>query len=71
MDKAMKIISLHFFILSIILFPLLATAQEDQDMIREEVRVVNVEVPVRVVYKGKPVANLKRSDFKLYESGKE
>ncbi|MCK4835511.1 MAG: hypothetical protein KAT17_02695, partial [Candidatus Aminicenantes bacterium] len=71
MDKTIKIFSLNLFILSIILFPLLATAQEDQDKIREEVRVVNVEVPVRVMYKGKPVTNLKRSDFKLYESGKE
>ncbi|MCK5220727.1 MAG: hypothetical protein KAR14_04040, partial [Candidatus Aminicenantes bacterium] len=33
--------------------------------------VINVEVPVRVMHKGKPVDNLKKSDFKLFENGKE
>ncbi|MEN8223139.1 MAG: hypothetical protein ABFR36_07745 [Acidobacteriota bacterium] len=33
--------------------------------------VINVEVPVRVMFKGKPVDNLKKSDFKLFENGKE
>lgn len=37
----------------------------------EEVEVVNVEVPVRVFYKGKPVANLKKSDFQLFIDGKK
>jgi len=39
--------------------------------IREDVNVVNVEVPVRVIFKGKPVDNLKKSDFRLFENGKE
>ena len=39
--------------------------------IREDMVVINVEVPVRVMHKGKPVDNLKKSDFKLFENGKE
>ena len=35
--------------------------------ITETVEVVNVEVPVRVFFKGKLVRNLTRKDFKLYE----
>ena len=39
--------------------------------IREDMVVINVEVPVRVMHKGKPVDNLKKSDFRLFENGKE
>lgn len=46
------------------------SAQEEDNTILEKVSVVNVEVPVRVVYRGKPVKDLKRSDFKIYEDGK-
>ncbi len=50
---------------------LTAVEQEEEELpIREDVKVVNVEVPVRVFYKGKPVDNLVRSDFKLYEDKK-
>lgn len=42
-------------------------AQEKDEQVREEVSVTNVEVPVRVFYKGKVVENLTRKDFKLYE----
>ncbi|MCK5056182.1 MAG: hypothetical protein KAT34_05975 [Candidatus Aminicenantes bacterium] len=41
--------------------------EQEQEPVREEVKVVNVEVPVRVFLKGKPVDNLSRDDFKLYE----
>jgi len=44
--------------------------EQEQAMAQEEVKVVNVEVPVRVFYKGKPVDNLNRDDFKLYEDKK-
>jgi hypothetical protein len=37
----------------------------------EEVEVVNVEVPVRVFYEGKPVTGLKKSDFQLFIDGKK
>ncbi|MCK4766043.1 MAG: hypothetical protein KAW12_27845 [Candidatus Aminicenantes bacterium] len=45
-------------------------AQQEKEDIRETVKVVNVEVPVRVYYKGKPVDNLTKADFKLYENRK-
>jgi hypothetical protein len=41
-----------------------------QQPVREEVKVVNVEIPVRVFYKGHTVNNLSRNDFKLYEDKK-
>ncbi len=44
--------------------------QQENEVLQETVRVVNVEVPVRVYYKGKPVDNLIKNDFKLYEGGK-
>ncbi len=36
--------------------------------IREDMVVINVEVPVRVMHKDKAVDNLKKSDFKLFEN---
>ena len=45
-------------------------ARQDDEVLKESVQVVNVEVPVRVYHKGKPVDNLTREDFKLYEGGK-
>ena len=45
-------------------------AQQEQEDIRESVKVVNVEVPVRVYENGKPVTNLTKADFKLYENKK-
>jgi hypothetical protein len=44
--------------------------QQEDEVLKESVRVVNVEVPVRVYLKGQPVDNLTREDFKLYERGK-
>jgi outer membrane lipoprotein-sorting protein len=43
----------------------------EHERIVEEVEVINVEVPVRVFYKKKPVKGLKKSDFKLYVDGEE
>jgi hypothetical protein len=56
-----------FFILIIVILPIFA---QEEDVIREEVSVVNIEVPVRVYLKGNQVENLSREDFELYE-GKE
>ncbi len=39
----------------------------DQEIIKEFVEVVNIEVPVRGFFKGKPVDNLAKKDFTLYE----
>jgi len=38
--------------------------------IREDIVVINVEIPVRVMFRGEPVDNLKKSDFQLFEDGK-
>jgi len=59
-----------FLITFFTLFSWIPYSQEKDDTILEKVGVVNVEVPVRVVYKGKPVDNLKKSDFRLYEDKK-
>jgi len=44
---------------------------QEHKRIREEVEVVNIEVPVRVFYKNKPVKGLKKKDFKLFLDGEE
>lgn len=46
-------------------------AHHDDEVLEESVRVVNVEVPVRVYYRGKPVDNLTRKDFRLTVGGKK
>jgi hypothetical protein len=46
------------------------TAQQDKEDVRESVKVVNIEVPVRVYHNGKPVENLTKADFQLYENRK-
>jgi hypothetical protein len=45
--------------------------EKEHKRIREEVEVVNVEVPVRVFYKNKPVKGLKKEDFQLFLDGEE
>jgi hypothetical protein len=37
----------------------------------EKVTVTNIEVPVRVLYKNKPVTNLSKGDFTVYEGNKK
>jgi hypothetical protein len=51
----------------------LYTAPQDQEheKIVEKVTVTNVEVPVRVLLKGKPVGDLSKDDFILYENKKK
>lgn len=49
-----------------------ASAQEkEHEPIVEKVTVTNVEVPVRVLYKGEPVTDLTKDDFTLYENKKK
>ncbi len=57
-------------ILVFVLFFLAFISGQEKE-IREDMVVINVEVPVRVMHKGKPVDNLKKSAFKLFENGKE
>ncbi len=48
------------------------SAQEkEHEPIVEEVTVTNVEVPVRVLYKGTPVTDLTKDDFTIYENKKK
>jgi hypothetical protein len=48
------------------------SAQEQEHKpIVEEVTVTNVEVPVRVLYKGEPVTDLTKEDFTIYENKKK
>jgi len=56
------------FIILLLLFPVL-DSQQDQP-VKEKIDVVNVEVPVRVHYKGRPVDNLTKDDFKIFEGKK-
>ena len=64
----MKKIFVYFAILVLTIMPLFS--QQEDLKLREEVSVVNMEVPVRVFYKGKSVDDLNKNDFKLYEDGK-
>jgi len=49
---------------------LLANQTQDREhqRILENVTVTNIEVPVRVLYKGKPVAGLTAEDFEIFEN---
>jgi VWFA-related protein len=52
-------------------FPSAAQKAEPQSTVREEARVVVVEVPVNVTDReGHPVQNLKAEDFEVYDDGK-
>lgn len=46
-------------------------SQQEQETIREEVEVVNVQLPVWVFHKKKPVKGLDKKDFELFVNGKE
>jgi hypothetical protein len=50
---------------------LLARPYQEHKPIKEEVAVTNIEVPVRVMYKGKPVGDLTEEDFTIYENKKQ
>jgi len=64
MKKTITIFLILFILIISFLWP-----QEDEVTTTETVSVVNVEVPVRVFLKDKPVDNLSKNDFKLYENG--
>jgi len=64
MKKLLPFIALFFFFLnsSFNLVP-------GQEKPQEEVTVIAVEVPVRVIHKGQIVKNLTKEDFEIYENG--
>ncbi|MCP4147101.1 MAG: hypothetical protein GY757_05060 [bacterium] len=49
----------------------MAADEKKQERIVEEVTVTNVEVPVRVLYKGKPAAGLTVDDFEVFDGKKK
>jgi hypothetical protein len=73
MPKSIKssIKSLILIALFAAFFPAADTAAQSHEKIVEEVEVVNVEVPVRVFLKGKPVTGLQKNDFKLFVNGEK
>ncbi len=58
---------ISFPALAFILLCAFLPAAESQDVLKEKVEVVNVEVPVRVFRAGQPVSDLAREDFRLSE----
>lgn len=50
---------------------LIARPYQEHEPIKKKVIVTNVEVPVRVLYKGRPVTNLTKEDFIIYENRKK
>jgi len=46
-------------------------SSQEHEPIVEKVAVYNVEVPVRVLYNGKPVVDLTKEDFTVYEDNKK
>ena len=56
-----------FFLLT--LYPFILHPVQEQKTSQEEVTVIAVEVPVRVLHKGQFVRNLTKEDFDLYENG--
>ncbi|MCP5051878.1 MAG: hypothetical protein GY940_32220 [bacterium] len=73
---AVFVFSLFFFILAGAAFVPLAgqetgDPEDSQERIVEKVDVTNVQVPVRVIHKGKPVTHLTIGDFTLYEGKKK
>jgi len=56
-----------FFLLT--LHPFILQPVQEQKTSQEEVTVIAVEVPVRVLHKGQFVKNLTQEDFEIYENG--
>ena len=65
----MKKVIIFFYFFIILMFH--NSVLSNEKIIRETELVLNIEVPVRVMQKGKLVGNLQKSDFKLFEGGKE
>ncbi|MCP4147372.1 MAG: hypothetical protein GY757_06440 [bacterium] len=59
------------FFLIMLTFLSAADEKEKEERIVEKVTVTNVEVPVRVLHRGKPVDNLTAEDFEIFEGRKK
>lgn len=64
-----KFYHLYFLILFISLMTIVLIPAPRKRQIQEEVTVVAVEVPVRVIQKGQTIKNLTKEDFEVYENG--
>jgi hypothetical protein len=76
MNRQKKILFMFFCIFMVVGFLSFVPgtglrADQEQERIVEKITVTNVEVPVRVLYKGKPVTDLTKDDFVLYENRKK
>src|SRR4030042_4953656 len=58
------------FLLAVLLSSMAFLVSQEDETLKEKVKVVNVEVPVRVYYQDKPVDNLTKNDFEIYEGKK-
>jgi hypothetical protein len=66
-----QIVTWSFAILFLITGLSISLVSQEHQRIVEKVEVTNIEVPVRVLYKGKPVTDLTIEDFTLYEGRKK
>jgi len=60
----------YFFIILVLCLVFKSFLTSNQEVIEEKVEVINIEVPVRVMDKGKAVGGLSKTDFLIYENGK-
>lgn len=51
-------------------FSTLLLVCQAEESIKEKINVINIEIPVRVLYKDEPVTDLTKDDFKVYEGKK-
>ena len=58
-----------FVVPFVVLLAVLAAPATGQDRFTETIGVTEVQVPVRVLAKGKPLAGLTREDFEIYDLG--
>jgi len=71
MKRMIGILPVMLALLCIGILPVTATLRQEDPQVQEFVEVVNVEVIVRALRKGKPVSGLKEFDFTLFENGKQ
>lgn len=64
MKKSLPFLVIFFYLLNLSLNLALG-----QKKLKEEVTVIAVEVPIRVIHKGQVVKNLTKEDFEIYENG--
>jgi hypothetical protein len=69
-EKSSRGVALYILLLLGLVFPVHGNSSP-QESIVEKVEVINVELPVRVFFDGKPVAGLAKSDFKLFINGRQ